>query len=326
MGQHAIVTRDLRRSYGTGQQTFEAVRGVDLTVETGSIHALLGINGAGKTSTLETIEGLASPSAGSVSVLDLDPVADRAEVRRRSGVLLQRSGFIADLTVRETLQMWASTLSEARTVDETLEMLDLGTQADTRMRGLSGGEQRRVDLACTLMGRPEVVMLDEPTTGLDPESRRRVWRLVEDLRADGVTVLLTTHYLEEAEALADQISIMAAGRIVREGTVASLVADHPSTISFRTPAATLPPLGDASVTSQGDMTTIEISNLQAGLTRLLRWAEDERLRLEDLRARSASLESVFLEIAEHSDETEHPGEPAGPDDVRPEPTPIGARR
>jgi len=217
-------------------------------------------------------------------------------------------------------------------------MLDLDALADTRMRALSGGEQRRVDLALTLMGRPEVVMLDEPTTGLDPESRRRVWRLIQDLQADGVTVLLTTHYLEEAETLSDRISIMAAGRIVREGTVASLVADHPSTISFRTPAATLPSLGDASVTSQGDMTTIEISDLQSGLTGLLRWAEDERVRLEDLRARSASLESVFLEIAEHPGETGlpgetghpgktgHPGELAAPDDVRPEPTPIGVRR
>ncbi len=152
MSQHAIVTRDLRRSYGTGKQVFEAVRGVDLTVEVGTVHALLGVNGAGKTSTLETIEGLVPPSAGSVSVLDLDPVADRAEVRRRSGVLLQHSGFIADLTVRETLQMWAVTVTGARTADESLEMLDLVGLADTRMRALSGGEKRRVDLACTLDG------------------------------------------------------------------------------------------------------------------------------------------------------------------------------
>ena len=322
MEQHAIVTRDLHRRYGTGEHAFEAVRGVDLTVETGTIHALLGINGAGKTSTLETIEGLASPSSGSVSVLGLDPVADRAAVRPRTGVLLQHSGFIADLTVRETLQMWATTVTEARPVAEILTMLDLDALAGTRMRALSGGEQRRVDLALTLMGRPEVVMLDEPTTGLDPESRRRVWRLIQDLRSDGVTVLLTTHYLEEAETLSDRISIMAAGRIVREGTVASLVADHPSTIAFRTPAAPLPSLGDASVTGQGDMTTIEISDLQSGLTRLLRWAEDEGIRLDDLRARSASLESVFLEIADGRAGHEHGHEHATPADVR-RPEPMG---
>jgi ABC-2 type transport system ATP-binding protein len=325
MGQNAIVTNDLHRHYGTGEDAFEAVRGVDLTVETGTIHALLGINGAGKTSTLETIEGLASPSSGSVSVLDLDPVADRAVLRPRTGVLLQHSGFIADLTVRETLQMWAATVTSARPVTESLTMLDLEALADTRMRALSGGEQRRVDLALTLMGRPEVVMLDEPTTGLDPESRRRVRRLIEELRGDGVTVLLTTHYLEEAETLSDRISIMAAGRIVREGTVASLVADHPSTISFRTPAATLPPLRNASVTSEGDTTRIEVSDVQSGLTHLLRWADDEHVRLDDLRARSASLESVFLEIAEGGREHERTDDSASPADVR-HPEPMGTHR
>jgi ABC-2 type transport system ATP-binding protein len=228
--------------------------------------------------------------------------------------MLQHSGFIADLTVRETLQMWASTVTEARPVAETLAMLDLDALAHTRMRALSGGEKRRVDLACTLMGRPEVVMLDEPTTGLDPESRRHVWRLIQDLRAEGVTVLLTTHYLEEAETLSDRISIMAAGRIVREGTVVSLVADHPSSISFRTPAASLPPLGE--VTTEGGTTTIQVADVQGGLTRLLRWAEAERVRLDDLRARSASLESVFLEIAGSASELEQ----------RPEPTATGDHR
>ncbi len=315
MSHHAIVTRDLRRSYGTGRSTFEAVCGVDLTVEAGSIHALLGVNGAGKTSILETIEGLAVPSAGSVSVLDLDPVADRAAVRRRTGVLLQRSGFIADLSVRETLQMWAATVTGARSVDECLEMLDLTTRADTRMRALSGGEQRRVDLACTLMGRPEVVMLDEPTTGLDPESRRQVWRLIRDLQADGVTVLLTTHYLEEAEALSDRLSIMAAGQIVSEGTVAELVAGHRSTISFRTPDVPLLPLGTAVVTSEGGTTRLEVDDLQGTLTQLLQWAESEQIRLESLSARTASLESVFLEIAD-----------AAPAVRRPEPEPMGASR
>ncbi len=230
-------------------------------------------------------------------------------------MLLQRSGFIADLSVRETLQMWAATVTGARPVDESLEMLDLTTRADTRMRALSGGEQRRVDLACTLMGRPEVVMLDEPTTGLDPESRRQVWRLIRDLRADGVTVLLTTHYLEEAEALSDRLSIMAAGRIVSEGTVAELVAGHRSTISFATPDVPLLPLGTAVVTSEGGTTRLEVDDLQGTLTDLLRWAESEQLQLDSLSARTASLESVFLEIAD--------GAPAV---RRPDPEPMGAGR
>ena len=177
--------RGLRRTYGAGSGAFEAVRGVDLDVPAGTITALLGTNGAGKTSTLEVIEGLARASAGTVRVLGLDPVADREEVRRRTGVLLQRSGFSGDLTVRETLLMWRATVTSPRPVDESLAMLRLTERADVQVRALSGGEQRRLDLACTLMGDPDVVLLDEPTTGLDPESRRDVWRLVPGLRDRG---------------------------------------------------------------------------------------------------------------------------------------------
>ena len=220
MNEYAITASGLRRSYGSGHGAFEAVRGIDLNIAPGTIHALLGVNGAGKTSTLEVIEGLALPSAGEVRVLGMDPVKQRAAVRRRTGVLLQRSGFVADLSVTETLQMWAATVTDARPLEESLAMLDLDDRAGTRMRALSGGEQRRVDLACSLRGRPDVVMLDEPTTGLDPESRRKVWRLIRGLRDEGATVLLTTHYLEEAEALADDLSIMRAGEIVRSGSPA----------------------------------------------------------------------------------------------------------
>jgi ABC-2 type transport system ATP-binding protein len=214
----AIRVRGLRRTYGEGASAFEAVRGVDLDVPAGSITALLGTNGAGKTSTLEVIEGLARAADGEVSVLGLDPVADRASLRRRTGVLLQRSGFSGDLTVRETLRQWRGTLTDPRPLDEMLALLSLEERADVRMLALSGGETRRVELAAALMGNPELVILDEPTTGLDPESRRAVWRLVSDLRDGGATVLLTTHYLEEAEALAERLEIMHAGRIVRSGT------------------------------------------------------------------------------------------------------------
>ncbi len=302
----AIEVHDLHRVYGSGSSAFEAVGGVDLRVEPGTIHSLLGVNGAGKTSLLEVIEGLATPSAGTVRVLGLDPITHRAEVRRRVGVLLQRSGFSGDLTVRETLTMWAATVTDARPVDESLELLDLGGRGAVRMRALSGGEQRRVDLACTLTGRPEVLMLDEPTTGLDPESRHRVWDLVRGLRDDGVAVLVTTHYLEEAEALADRISIMRSGRIVVSGTLEEVVAGQPSVISFRTPDREMPLLGAARTRRVAGHTVVETDELQRTLTTMLAWAERHDVRLDDLAARAASLESVFLDLAEGREATTDP--------------------
>jgi ABC-2 type transport system ATP-binding protein len=296
----AVQVRGLRRTYGD----YEAVRGLDLDVPSGSITALLGTNGAGKTSTLEVIEGLAPASAGEVSVLGLDPIASRAAIRRRTGVLLQRSGFSGDLTVRETLRQWSGTLSAPRPVDEMLERLSMTERADVRMLALSGGETRRVDLACALMGNPELVILDEPTTGLDPESRREVWRLVADLRANGATVLLTTHYLEEAETLADRLEIMHAGRIVRSGTPTEIAEGHPSTISFETVLETPDDLAGVSrVAHEHGRTTLETNALQESLTELMLWAAQNQIRLDDLDARSPSLESVFLSIADGRDAT-----------------------
>jgi ABC-2 type transport system ATP-binding protein len=303
-GTNHIEVHGLRRVYGTGRGAFEAVRGIDLVVEAGTIVALLGTNGAGKTSALEVVEGLAPPTAGEVRVLGLDPVAHRAEVRRRTGVLLQTSGFPADLTVEETLRMWASTMTAPRPVPDALAELDLADRAEVRVRSLSGGELRRLDLACTLLGDPEVVLLDEPTTGLDPESRRRVWDLVSSLRDRGRSVLLTTHHLEEAEQLADRVAIMHAGRIVREGTPSQLGADQPSTIRFQA-AATLGDLGElpgtVSVASKHGTTTVDTHDLQTTLTALLAHAANLGIRLPGLEARSASLESVFLAIAAGTD-------------------------
>ena len=295
----AIRVRGLRRTYGHGPSAYEAVRGVDLDVPAGSITALLGTNGAGKTSTLEVLEGLAPATDGLVSVLGLDPIADRAALRRRTGILLQRSGFSGDLTVRETLQQWSATLTNPRPVDEMLALLSLEQRADVRMAALSGGETRRVDLACTLMGSPELVILDEPTTGLDPESRRDVWRLVSDLRDGGATVLLTTHYLEEAQTLADRLEIMHAGRIVRSGTPTEIAAGHPSTISFagvhELPASLA---GSGRVLHEHGRTILETRVLQDSLTELMLWAAHNEVQLDALDARSPSLESVFLSIAD----------------------------
>ncbi len=204
----AIEVSDLRRSYGD----FEAVRGISFEVRPGEVLALLGVNGAGKTSALEVLEGLAPAGGGTVRVLGMDPVRERARVRRELGVLLQTSGLPGDLTVAETLRAWAGTLTDPRPVEEALAQVSLTGRADVRVRALSGGERRRLDLAMALLGRPSVVVLDEPTTGLDPESRRQVWELVQGLVAGGAAVLLTTHHLEEAEELADRVAVMRAGR------------------------------------------------------------------------------------------------------------------
>ena len=295
----AVQVRGLRRSYGRGASAYEAVRGVDLDVPVGSITALLGTNGAGKTSILEVIEGLAPATDGSVSVLGLDPISDRAVLRGRMGILLQRSGFSGDLTVRETLRLWHATVASPRPVDDMLSLLALEERADVRMLALSGGETRRVDLACTLMSDPELVILDEPTTGLDPESRREVWSLVSGLRDAGATVLLTTHYLEEAEALADRLEIMHAGRIVKSGTPTEIESGYPSEITF-TDVPGLPAhlKGISRIVHERGRTTLETDALQNSLSDLLAWAASQSVELHDLEARGASLEAVFLSIAD----------------------------
>ncbi|WP_236241582.1 ABC transporter ATP-binding protein [Streptomyces sp. CC228A] len=312
---HAIWAEDLRRSYRGG---FEAVSGITFSVPYGEIFALLGTNGAGKTSTVELLEGLARPTGGRVRVLGRDPYTERALVRPRTGVMLQEGGFPSDLTVTETLRMWGGCTSGARPVGEALGMVGLAGRARVRVKQLSGGERRRLDLALALLGRPDVLFLDEPSTGLDAEGRRDTWELVRSLRDCGTTVLLTTHYLEEAESLADRLAIMHAGRIVTSGTPAEVTASRPSRIRFRlppgVPVARLP-LALRAAGSDGDRRVeIRAHDLQEALTRLLRWAQDEDVRLEGLDARSASLEEAFLEIAQSQTPTgtTPPGQAAGP--------------
>jgi ABC-2 type transport system ATP-binding protein len=292
-----VEVTGVRRSYGG----YEAVRGVTFSVARGELFALLGTNGAGKTSTLEVVEGLARPGAGRVRVLGHDPYAHRPAVRPRIGVMLQQGGFPADLTVAETAAMWAGTLTAPRPVDEALELVDLTGRAAVTVKQLSGGEKRRLDLALAVLGRPEVLFLDEPTTGLDPESRRNTWALVRSLLDDGVTVLLTTHYLDEAEELADRLAIMHEGQIVRAGTVAEVVASQPATVSFALPAAVtrgeLPQLAGTLVVDDGRRVEVHTDTMQETLTDLLLWARDRRIELPELAARPASLEQAFLAVA-----------------------------
>ncbi|MDO5683444.1 MAG: ABC transporter ATP-binding protein [Propionibacteriaceae bacterium] len=306
----ALVLSGVRRSYPTttkrnrlsGQRAslekFEAVRGIDLTVTRGEVFALLGTNGAGKTSTVELVEGLAKPTAGSIRVLGHDPFAERAKVRHRTGVVLQSSGFPPTLTVREMARMWQATLTAPLDLESTLAAVDLADKADVETAKLSGGERRRLDVALAVLGNPEVLILDEPTTGLDPESRRQIWALIKGLVDRGTTALLTTHYLEEAENLADRIAIMHAGVIAKEGTLADLVGQAPARISFLRPASLA--LADLDVPSAqmsvSDRITIETHNLQDTLTRVLTWAG--QTPLPQLEARSASLEQIFLSIAD----------------------------
>ncbi|MFI0977853.1 ABC transporter ATP-binding protein [Streptomyces sp. NPDC021093] len=296
-----IDVEGLRRTYAGG---FEAVRSVSFSVARGELFALLGTNGAGKTSTLELLEGLAVPSGGSVRVLGHDPYTERSEVRPRVGVMLQEGGFPSQLTVLETARMWAGCTSGARPVEEALELVGLGKRHSVRVIQLSGGERRRLDLAMAVLGRPEVLFLDEPTTGLDAEGRRETWELVQELREQGTTVLLTTHYLEEAEELADRLAIMHEGRIAAEGRVDEVVAAHPSRISFELPdgyhLGDLPALGQLGITEHqlnGRSVQLTTPTLQRAATGLLVWAETTGVELRGLDVRSASLEEAFLHIA-----------------------------
>ncbi|WP_306335470.1 ABC transporter ATP-binding protein [Streptomyces sp. KL118A] len=301
MTDQVIDVTDLRRVYGGG---FEAVRGISFTVGRGELFALLGTNGAGKTSTVELLEGLAAPAAGRVRVLGHDPYTERAKVRPRIGVMLQEGGFPAELTVGETAQMWAGCTSGARPVAEALEMVGIAKRSGVRVKQLSGGEKRRLDFAMALLGRPEVLFLDEPTTGLDAEGRRETWELVRKLRDNGTTVLLTTHYLEEAEVLAERLAILHEGRIAAEGRVADVVASQPSHISFELPdgyfLGDLPPLAELGVTGHetvGHRVRLRTDELQRAATGLLLWARDARVELGSLDVRAATLEEAFLRIA-----------------------------
>lgn len=296
-----ITARGLRRVYGQGDNAFEAVKGIDLDVAEGEVFALLGTNGAGKTSTFDLLEGLSAPTAGDVEVFGLDPRRDRKLVRPQVGIMLQSGGLPAELTIAETLEMWRGTCSNPTTAAAVLAQVDLTDRADVRVGSLSGGERRRVDLACALLGQPRLLFLDEPTTGLDPESRRATWKLLAGLKAAGVTMVLTTHYLDEAEALADTIAIMHKGRIARRGTLREIVDEHPARIVFDHPGLELPPLRGARLDPQSRV-TVYTHDLQAHLSELLAWAGAHRLRLNGLEARAASLESVFLDIA--TDETD----------------------
>ncbi|MGW5794840.1 ABC transporter ATP-binding protein [Saccharopolyspora sp. NPDC003752] len=285
-----ISVNGLRCRYGD----FEAVRGIDFDVHSGELFALLGTNGAGKTTTLETIEGHRAPTAGAVRVFGQDPRRDRS-VRRRTGIMLQEGGFAGDLTVLETARLGAALTSRKSDVDESLAAVGLAARRATRVKQLSGGERRRLDLALALLGDPDLLFLDEPTTGMDPESRRATWEMVRARLARGATVLLTTHYLEEAERLAHRLAIMHQGRIAVSGRLVDVLASQQARISFDPgDRVELPPLA-GTATWTGTRVEVRTPALQRDLHALLSWA-DGRLDLAGLRAHQASLEDIFQSV------------------------------
>jgi ABC-2 type transport system ATP-binding protein len=287
----AIGVRDLRVRYGD----FEAVRGVDLEVQRGEVFALLGTNGAGKTTTLEVLEGFRARSGGEVSVLGLDPGRERHLLRERMGIQLQEGGFVDELTVGETLELWGQLSPRQDRVARLLERFDLAHRTGVRVSALSGGEKRRLDLATAVWGSPELVVLDEPTTGLDPAARRRTWDAIQELQDGGRTVILTTHYLEEAEALADRVAIMHEGRVAVAGSLSEILASRPASFSATLPAGVTPPPG-----IDGPDVTVHTDHLQRDLTAFLTWAADHGVELTDLRAAPASLADIYLSIRTES--------------------------
>ena len=280
-GDVAIEVEDLRKDYG--ERT--AVRGISFTVRRGEIFGLLGPNGAGKTTTVEILEGYRARSGGRVAVLGFDPGPRPVALRERLGIVLQSGGLYRHLTVREAVAHWAGLYPAPRDVDETIEVTGLTESADKRTRTLSGGQQRRLDFALALVGDPELVFLDEPTTGFDPAARRLAWETIRSLRALGKTVVLTTHYLDEAQALADRVAIIKDGAILAEGSPSEL---GPSSRRYR--VAWRDAGGAARVEAVDDPTAL--------LHELTSAALDGGEPLQELSVTRPSLEDVYLELTD----------------------------
>ncbi len=306
MADSVISVQGLRKSY----EDLEAVKGIDLEVEKGEIFAFLGPNGAGKTTTVEILEGYRPRSAGEVSVLGIDPQTANRQWKNRVGFVLQESRLVPELTPREAVEQYAGYYAHPRNIDETVDLVGLGDKANVRTSKLSGGQQRRLDVALALIGDPELLFLDEPTTGFDPSARRQAWDVIGGLRDLGKTVFLTTHYMEEAQTLADRVAIISAGRIVASGSPDDLGGDRKESteISFRLPtgvrAPDLPFAVRTSARIDAGAVSLTAEDPIPLLRELTNWAAERGVGLPGLTVGAPSLEDIYLELTEDSDNAE----------------------
>ena len=311
--RHAVVVRGLTKSYGG----VSAVAGIDFHIARGEVFALLGPNGAGKTTTVEILEGFRQRDGGQVSVLGYDPGQHQSKLRDLLGIVLQSSAVDPYLTVEVMIGMFAHFFPHPRPVGEVIELVGLTEKRTIRVVKLSGGQQRRLDVAIALAGDPELLFLDEPTTGFDPSARRGAWEVVKNLAALGKTVLLTTHYMDEAQYLADRVAVIASGRIVAEGTPATIGGRDQARpqVQFRVPAGTRPPAELAAETAPDGVTTFATSDLTRGLHTLTTWALDNRVDIDRLEIVRPTLEDTYLELT--GEAAGDPDKPVGLGDAEP---------
>ncbi len=295
MSEVVIEVVGLRKSYGD----VEAVRGIDLRVRRGEVFALLGPNGAGKTTTVEILEGYRERTAGEVRVLGHDPARRDRALRERVGIVLQSTGIDPYLTVRETVELYARYFPHPRDVDEVIDLVGLTDKRDARVIRLSGGQQRRLDVAIALAGDPELLFLDEPTTGFDPGARRNAWEIVRNLASLGKTVFLTTHYMDEAENLANRVAVIARGEIVAEGPPGLLGGRHlaETLIRFRVRSgASGPPAVPGAVVRSNGLVEVRTETPTSTLHELTGWAMAGGFELDGLEVTRPTLEDVYLEL------------------------------
>ncbi len=301
-----VRVEGLHKSYGDNH----VVRGVSFEVGAGEVVAVLGPNGAGKSTTIEMLEGYRNRDGGSVEVLGVDPADGGAAFRDRIGIVLQSTGIDEELTVREAIDILRIAYSNPAATDALIDLVDLVEKADARIDTLSGGQQRRVDLALGLVGNPELLFLDEPTTGFDPAARRQSWEVIRGLTAEGTTIVLTTHYLEEASELADRVIVLARGGIVAQGTPDELTASlaQDTRIRFALPTGVDAPVGEVLAPLQGTasgrngMIEVRTSTPTADLAHLTGWARQRGIELAQLTVSSTTLEDVYLELVGDADD------------------------
>ncbi len=294
----AIEVRDLRRSYGE----VEAVRGVSFEVARGEVFCLLGPNGAGKTTTVEILEGYRTRSGGQASVLGMDPAHGQRELRERVGIVLQQCGVQNDLTVTELVEMYGRYYARRRPVDEVIELVELGEKRNVRVRKLSGGQRRRLDLALALVGDPDLIFLDEPTTGFDPGARRHAWSTIRSLCDLGKTVFLTTHYMDEAQHLANRVAVMNAGKIIAMGRPEELGGRdlRPAEVRFSLPSewslGDLPDVPCEQRTLEGDRVVVMTKQPVVAAQQITTWALDHDVDLGQFSISQPTLEDIYLEL------------------------------